>query len=231
MVIYRAKNAVGKEVAVQFQYGSTNSKTGDGVQVWIMPMSWVERGKEAMSDDEASCMDCVHSKRVNATCYVRKGMSDMGLKSKVSSLNKAYQSGDIVIRDADEIASNEVDKCRGKFVRFGAYGEPVLLGQDNVKAIADVARNYTGYTHQWHVDKYGWASRYFMASVENELLMRKANGRGWRTFRVRGKHDDKFNDEVMCPASKESGRRVTCDKCGLCKGQSIGAKSITIIKH
>lgn len=231
MKIYQAKNALGMDVAVQVQHGSGNSKTGDGVQIWILPMSWIVRGKDAMTDDEASCMDCIHSKRNGSSCYVRKGMSEMGLRSKVSSLSKAYQSGSLEVLPIDAMADHEAERCRGKFVRFGAYGEPVLLGERNVKAIVDVADNYTGYTHQWFNEKYQWASDYFMASVENEPLKEKANGRGWRTFRVRSKDSDINLYEVTCPASKEGGRKVTCSDCGLCKGNSIKAKNVTIIKH
>lgn len=231
MRIYKAKNALGMDVAVQVQHGSNNLKTGNGVQIWILPMSWVERGKEAMNDDEASCMDCIHSKRKNSTCYVRKGMSEMGLRSKVLSLNNAYQSGVLEVLPIDDMAEHEVERCRDKYVRFGAYGEPVFLGERNVKAIAEASANFTGYTHQWYQDKYQWASKYFMASVENEPLMQKANGKGWRTFRVKSKSEVKVLYEVVCPASKESGRRVKCSKCGLCKGQSIQAKNVVIIKH
>ena len=36
--------------------------------------------------------------------------------------------------------------------------------------------------------------------------------------------------EVLCPASKEAGRRVQCTACKLCKGSSK-AKSIAIVEH
>ena len=32
--------------------------------------------------------------------------------------------------------------------------------------------------------------------------------------------------EILCPASEEAGRRTTCDKCKLCSGMTINAKSI-----
>lgn len=228
--VYLTKNALGQECIVQFQYGSTNGKTGNAVQVWILPLEWIKNGKSAMEQDEASCMDCPHSKRANKTCYVRKGNSEMGLKSKVNSLHKAYLSGDLQVLPMSE-AKVEVSNCTGKFIRFGAYGEPVLLGEDIVLQLTAVAKNWTGYTHQWHMPQYQWAKRFFMASVETEGLQSKANGKGFRTFRVRRSADIVGGGEVMCPASKEMGNRTTCNKCGLCKGTSSKAKSITIIKH
>lgn len=231
MKIYTTKNHLGQDVAVQVQQGSNNSKTGDGVQIWTLPLKWIVEGKQAMQDDSASCFDCIHSKNKNRTCYVRKGMSEMGLKSKVNSLHNQYTAGTLELVDISQLAVNEVENCRGKFVRFGAYGEPVLLGEDNVRAISEVASNFTGYTHQWFQPIFQWASKYFMASADTDKLMEKANRNGWRTFRVMTKGDTKLQSEVLCPASKEGGRKVTCSECGLCKGKSVGAKSIAIYKH
>jgi hypothetical protein len=130
------------------------------------------------------------------------------------------------------LLSIEGDKIKGKFVRFGAYGEPVLLGHTVVKGIAELAANFTGYTHQWHIPQYEWSKDYFMASVESESLMTKANHKGFRTFRVRTKQSSILpTQEVICPASKEGGRKATCVNCALCKGTSSKAKNIVIIKH
>lgn len=216
------------KVAIEFQFGSSNSKVGESVQVWILPYEWITKGKDAMQDDGASCNDCIHSKSANRTCYVRKGMSEMGLKSKVASLHKAYTNGTLVelpIESATEL------NFTNQFVRFGAYGEPVLLGEKVVKHITESASNWTGYTHQWRMPSNQWASKYFMASADTEMLGNVAQGMGWRTFRVRGKADGIIPNEISCPASKEMGNRVQCNVCGLCKGASTKAKSITIIKH
>jgi hypothetical protein len=239
MKVYATTNALKQECFVQFQYGSTNSKTGDGVQIWILPSAWVIDGKDAMSDDEASCLDCPHSKRANRTCYVRKGNAEMGLKSKVASLHKQYVSGNLEILPI-ESAIDEVSNCSGKFVRFGAYGEPVLLGESVVSAIARASSNWTGYTHQWRNPMYAWASKYFMASVETPALRDVSHRLGWRSFHViintdkqSTNHIVQLHDkvEVTCPASKEAGYKTTCNKCGLCKGTSSKAKSIQIFKH
>lgn len=229
--VYNTINHLGQECVVQVQHGSANSKTGDSTQVWILPKSWVFEGEKAMIDDEASCMDCPHSKRVNRSCYVRKGFAEYGLKSKVKSLNSAYKSGKLDMLPITDLVQFEGDKVKGKFIRFGAYGEPVLLGENTVKQLASLASNWTGYTHQWYVDNYSWAKDYFMASVETELLQNKANSLGFRTFRVRSKKDLITKMEAVCPASKEAGRKVTCNNCALCKGASSKAKNITIIKH
>ena len=229
--LYTTTNYLGQECVVNVQYGSANTKTGNGVQIWILPLSWIIDGKDKMSDDTASCMDCIHSKLKNGSCYVRKGFAEYGLKSKVNSLHKQYHSGDLIIRSLDELINIEGPKIKGKFVRFGAYGEPVLLGHTVTDQIANLALNFTGYTHQWHIPQYEWSKKYFMASVETDALMEKANSKGFRTFRVRTKLSGLHANEIICPASKEAGRKVTCNNCLLCKGASSKAKSIAIIKH
>jgi hypothetical protein len=221
--VYQTKNLIGQEVLIEIQHTSSNSKTGNAVQVWIIPKEWVTTGN--MSNDSASCMDCIHSKRENKTCYVRKGMSEMGLRSKVRSLQKGCEI--LPISDIYQ----EIPKLRGKFIRFGAFGEPVLLGKDVVREMCAVSSGWTGYTHQWHVPHYKWADEYFMASVDNVHLNRKAQNWGWRTFMTLEKSEEKVDGMALCPASKEAGRKVTCIDCKLCKGNTSKAKSIQIYKH
>jgi hypothetical protein len=228
--VYMSTNHLNQEVVVQFQYGSSNTKVGDSVQIWIMPLRWIHEGKKAMQDDSASCMNCPHSKAYNGTCYVRKGNSNQGLNSKVASLHNAYLKGELDMLPMSAAVA-EVDNCRGKFIRFGAYGEPVLMGEEIVSKLASVASKWAGYTHQWYVQKYNWASKYFMASVETEGLKARAEKFGFRTFRVRNPHSVLNDNEVICPASKEGGNKVTCNTCGLCKGNALSAKSIAIILH
>lgn len=221
--VYQSKNALGQDVLIEIQHTSSNSKTGNAVQVWIIPKDWVT--SESMSDDSASCMDCIHSKRASGTCYVRKGMAEMGLKSKVRSLRKGCE-----ILPLSKIRQ-EIPALRGKFIRFGAFGEPVLLGHDIVRDMCSVSSGWTGYTHQWHMPRYQWASEYFMASADNIQLSKKAESKGWRTFMTLEKSENKVEGMALCPASKEAGRKATCVECKLCKGNSSKAKSIQIYKH
>lgn len=221
--VYQTENLLGQDVLIEIQHESSNSKTGNAVQIWIIPKEWVTTGN--MSNDSASCMDCIHSKRKDKTCYVRKGMAELGLRSKVRSLQKGCE-----ILSISEM-HQEIPKLRGKFIRFGAFGEPVLLGEDMVRDICAVSKGWTGYTHQWHMPQYQWASEYFMASADNVHLSKKAESKGWRTFMTLERSEDMVDGMVLCPASKEAGRKVTCIECKLCKGNTSKAKSIQIYKH
>ena len=56
---------------------------------------------------------------------------------------------------------------------------------------------------------------------------------GRRTFRVIADlgHIDPAR-EVLCPASKEAGRRTTCAECKLCAGTATRSpKSVAIVMH
>jgi len=72
-----------------------------------------------------------------------------------------------------------------------------------------------------------------MQSADSHAEARAAWQRGQRTFRVlQSLADlDKAN-EVLCPASKEAGKRTTCAKCLLCSGTSTKSpKSVAIPMH
>lgn len=205
------------DILVNFQKGSSNSKTGVVIQNYLMPKSWADNGR--IMDDKPVCFDCPHSQGRNATCYVRKGNPFRGLISKTKAASKFVKDIPTYNKKTEEAIINMV---KGQFVRFGAYGEPVLLGEDLVKLIVSQVDDWTGYTHQWHQKQYQWAKKYFMASVDSEMERSAAKQMGWRTFFVSSDKnyllDKKQN--TQCPASAEAGRKSTCKTCGLCKGTS-----------
>jgi hypothetical protein len=71
-----------------------------------------------------------------------------------------------------------------------------------------------------------------MTSADNVAEAQAAWSRNERTFRVIPSASDiVVGKEILCPASKEAGQRTTCDKCKLCAGAAIAAKSIAIVAH
>ena len=213
------------KVVVNFQFTTVNSKTGNLVQNYILPAEWIESdAKMSTLSDKAVCFECPHSKEKESTCYVRKGQSEMGLSSKVRSLRKLGL--DNIPELSPEIEADLLQAIEGKGIRFGSYGEPILLGEELVGKITRKAKFWTGYTHQWH--KNNWAKNYFMASVESERLAEASHKLGFRSFYV-GQTDSK--NFVTCPASKEAGQKTTCENCKLCMGTQSKAKSVTIKPH
>jgi hypothetical protein len=212
-------------VIVNFQFKTGNTKTGALIQNYIIPASWLETDAKINTlSDKAVCFDCPHSQDLNASCYVRKGQSAMGLASKVRSLRK--KGLDNIPELSPELEADLLEAISGKGIRFGSYGEPILLGEALISKIAGKAKFWTGYTHQWH--KNNWAKDYFMASVETNLVDKAAKNMGWRTFFV---GDSIGSENVTCPASKEAGNKATCEQCKLCMGTQSKAKSVKILKH
>jgi hypothetical protein len=212
-------------IVVNFQFQTTNKKTGDLIQNYFIPETWIETNESIDNlDDRAVCFDCGHGQSKEKTCYVRDKFKSRGLKSKIRGLrNKGL---DNIPELSPELEMDLLEAIEGRGIRFGSYGEPVLLGHELVDKISKRAKFWTGYTHQWH--KNAWAKDYFMASVETNLLDKAAKNMGWRTFFV---GDSVGNENVTCPASKEAGNKATCETCKLCMGTQSKAKSVKILKH
>ena len=129
--------------------------------------------------------------------------------------------------------ATNLDHERDAPLRFGAWGESAAIPFDiNIQLIRN-GRPYVGYTHQWNNPNID--PRYktiFMASVDSSEQQMAASELGWRTFRVRKNATvPLLPSEIMCPASKEGGQRVTCSQCRLCSGTSRQAKNIITIEH
>jgi hypothetical protein len=211
-------------IATGFARKSSNPKTGDMIQVWILardvnPVAAVKTGADA-----AVCIDCKHrgiagKKR---TCYVRVANAPLGVW-------KAYQRGNyptLAIADYGRVFA-------GRKVRLGAYGEPVLIPLHIVAEIARVSDAWTGYSHAWRNPAYAPYKAYVMASVDSPAEHAAAKLAGWRTFRVRSENGALLPREIACPASEEAGKRTTCADCRLCSGSnpSDPRKDIAIVVH
>lgn len=184
--------------------------------------------------DKSNCLDCPFSGNVRATditktvgCYTHKFMQYNGFISMLKSAKNRFVSVENIPYLSEDIAQTIVAQSAGKYVRFGTYGEPSLLPFNLVKSMAQVAKSYTGYTHQGTKI---WAQKYadyFMASVHGPEEI----SQNWRSFIAKDAKID-VPSAVICPASKEAGYKSTCAKCGLCSGLlGKGKKDIVINVH
>ena len=198
-------------------FTSANVKTGDMAQVWILnkDINPVDALKSGASKEV--CFNCTHL--VNKTCYVNVGQAPQ-------SVYKAYKMGKYAPLDLDILKA----LIKWKAVRFGAYGEPVLIPLHLVKFMAQHARGFTGYTHQWQNLAYLDYKDYFMASTDNISEVVKAHQMGYRTFRVKGENQVNLANEIDCPNATTG---VQCRDCTLCDGlgKHGKGKSITAIVH
>lgn len=204
-------------IASGFKRPSANSGTGALIQVWILrkdlhPVEAVKSGAAS-----AVCFDCPLS---GNGCYVNL------LRGPAPVWNK-YRRGEYKLLRLQDYKR----AFGGKLVRFGAYGEPVLIPPTMVSAIADLAAGWTGYTHQWRNPALQHYRRWFMASTDKTDYL-EAQAMGWRTYTV---SREQIAGQMICPKSHEfeaaRGYRLTCADCKLCCGNARKARSIQIAPH
>lgn len=217
----------GAPIVVLVQTGSSNRKTGDMVQTYILrsdidPITASRTGK-----DSAICGDCPHMGKPNGnatgqatgrSCYVTLAHGPLGKY-------KAYKRGayDHAIGHAAIRALG-----LGRMVRLGTYGDPACVPSYIWESLISAAQGHTAYTH----GKVNPMPESIMTSADNSKQAHDAWQRGERTFRVISSLDKLIKGkEILCPASEEAGKRTTCESCKLCAGSSVKGKSVAIVAH
>ena len=196
---------------------SGNRKIGKAIQIWIVPKSeTVTDSRRNGNDAKTQCKGCPLAS--NHGCYVGSYYVDAIQKS-------AWAGKKPRAKNRQQI----VDLVKGKFVRFGAYGNPSMIPLSLVKLIADNASGWTGYFHDCHQMSQAKAktyAHYFMVSREPSN-MHEALSKGFRAFVTRSPSGPIPDGLTDCPSS----RGVTCSQCQLCSGTSKRARSISIPVH
>lgn len=228
-VFYRGPSMLDGSPIVAIATGlgkkSTNGKTGDLIQTWILrddmtPIEAVNSGA-----DGAICGDCPHrgtvvdGKNVGRSCYVTVFQAPL-------VVFKSWRKGlypELSPADAGELLA-------GRMVRLGSYGDPAAVPFAVWQQLMARVSAKTGYTHQWR--KFPAMAAYAMASCDTAADHAEAKAQGWRTFRVRLADDAVLAREVICPASKEAGFKTDCSTCKACGGHTAKAKAdIVIMAH
>lgn len=185
--------------------GGKNRKTGRVVSIWILdrtmdPAASRRNGRDA----RVQCKGCPLSSFQG--CYVEP-------RALAGIWKKFMRGGYLPL----EIGSPEWNKFFGnQFVRFGAYGNPSKLPLAMVQNIANLARGWTGYFHDWHLmpaDRAQQYGRFFMASTHAGTVD-KAKSLNLRTFTT-GAGNIKTEGSIECLADAKG---LTCAQCGLCDG-------------
>ena len=189
---------------------SSNRKTGNMVQVWIMPRHTkptdaIRNGAQALV-----CGGCKLQRRRGGGCYVAP--------RQLNSIYRAYQRGSYpYLSEADYPAV-----LRGRMVRLGAWGDPAFIPPRIIDLLVRHSKGHTGYTHQW---KHGFAAHLrgvCMASADSPAEARAASAAGWGVFLVRPIGAPVVG--IQCP----SVRGKKCVNCGLCDGRAV---TISIEAH
>ena len=199
--------------------GSSNEKTGEMIQTYILeadtaPLDVIREGR-----DRSICGTCPHRSKQSGgsgACYVNVGQGPR-------STWAAHQRNGSVPFD--------VERFRGRRVRFGSYGDPAAVPFEVWESIAEVAEAVTGYTHQWRTADTRFA-RYCMASADSIEEGVQARRMGYRNFIVRPIGSEKPKGAIVCPASVEAGKKTVCASCLMCGGTSSSQqRDITIMAH
>lgn len=174
---------------------------------------------------DTNCLDCPFN--TFGACYTHKFNQYVGFISMLKSIAKKYPTWDDVPSYDTSFALIASEMSKGTFVRFGTYGEPSLHPIEMIESMVQTADNWTGYTHQWkRSDVLG---KFFMASTHTLEESNVAKEQGYRSYIAT---PTPIGEVVNCPASKESGYKSSCSKCGLCSGtEGKGTKSIYILNH
>ena len=232
-IIYQGKSLIdGKMIVVIFLPKSKNKKTGNMCQVYILVMDIDPRIASKTGADYSICGNCKHrgtptndpnrSYAKGRTCYVN-------LAQGVLVVYKQLMKGAYPMvnnhKDIQSLGENQV-------IRLGTYGDPSAVPSYIWDSLLSKAKKHTGYTHQSKIASADVRADQCMMSADSYEESKQFWSKGFRTFRVLQKNEvlDSKN-EVLCPASKEAGKRTTCEQCVLCSGSNINAKSVAIYQH
>ena len=226
-VIYRGQSLIDQSpIIVVAVYSDRNPKTGEVLQTYILMEDINPLEASKTGADYGICGDCL-----------MRGRPTTDPKRKQAEGRDCYVNlghGPLVVwrgfhRGIYPMADSEADRNvlgHKRFVRIGTYGDPAAAPQEVWTQLLANADHWTAYSHQS-----GWRPDIAMQSVDNYPQAWSHWRAGRRTFRVvTGVESIDTAHEVLCPASKEAGRRVQCTACKLCKG-STQAKSIAIVQH
>lgn len=193
----------GEPVIAVLILHSTNSKTGDMSQVYILradvsPLEAIRTGQ-----DESICGDCIHRPANVGSCYVEVGRAP-------ENIYRTWRAGKYPWFDAGELLESRP-------TRLGAYGDPAALPFSVLAMAYEYSGwNFTSYTSQWKQSRFGHHKRHMMASVKTPEEAFEATARGWRHFRVKLPEEGQLTNEIICPATTSE---MYCIDCKLCNGK------------
>lgn len=191
---------------------SSNKKTGNVVQSWILSAEQDPIKAAATGKDAAVCGDCELRHHKKGACYVV-------LLHGPQNIYHSAKSGNIP--KLQDLTSQERQKLsrmlRKRPIRLGSYGDPAAVPAAAWDPILKYPPNHTGFTHQWQNAAAAWLKGRVMASVETRSAAAAAQAAGWKTSRtsITGKAD---RNETIC--LNKTVAAFQCDECHLCDGKS-----------
>jgi len=223
IILWKGKSLIdGKRIMVVANgvyKTSKNSKTGDMIQTYILRRDIHPMLARRMGEDYSICGNCMH--REQSTCYVN--LAHGPIKVFYAYLDNRYK----------KFEPEDIELFRDKNIRIGSYGDPAAVPYKVWKNICKVTKSFTGYTHQWSncnqkLKKLCMAS---VDTIENYTQeYHKAQSMGWRTFRIRESESNHLmENEFICPASKEAGKKQLVKNVELVVGYLLKLKKALLL--
>jgi len=190
---------------------TTNRKTGDMAQGWIIRNDMLPTEACKTGADSAICGNCPHKGK---SCYVNVCQAPQ-------VVYKSFKKGNY---------NGNMPDISDKPVRLGAYGDPAFIPYEKwLEVIRAGNGGNTGYTHQWRTCDNRFKN-IVMASCDSEKDRLDAKRKGYRTFRVRREGEPLMKGEINCPADSIG---IQCAKCLKCGGlfSKANKHDISIVVH
>ena len=241
-IIYRGPSMLdGKPIVVVAIPKSSNDKTDDMLQTFIMRADVPPLDALKSGDDASVCGDCLARPSKEGWCYVNVAQS-------VNMVYKSFTQAPIVRKGVDtgktykpysDISGDPaaiVELGANKDNRLGTYGDPAAVPLQVWHMLNAHAHGFNGYTHQWKTCSPDYA-KYCMASIDKPGDTLTAELMGYRCFiaHVDGEAmpTDTLAKVVTCPADKQAHGEAlasckSCLGCGGTEGRGSTHRSITV---
>jgi hypothetical protein len=219
-VLYDGPSTInGAPIVAILTTRSTNMKTGNIPQLWILPAGEEPHVAVKTGGDVAVCAGCPHRPLREGSCYVTVNRAPL-------TVYRQWAAGKYPPADAVTLR-RVLQRLSPRAVRLGAWGDPAALPWDAVGApLLEVCRSLDvavlGYTHRWRLPSARPWRAVCMASVDSPGEQLLATAAGWRTFRVRLAGETLAADETACPAEADG---MTCNACRACDGMTGEGKA------
>lgn len=207
-----------RDIICILTFRSTNRKTGDIPQTWIMDASMEPHIAVKTGDDASVCGSCVHRPSTGGACYVSTFQAPLMIYR--GWMEDRYP-------DATPMLLKRID---GQTIRLGAYGDPAAVPYDVWENLLKYSGSSLGYTHQALHPNFDYRIlRHCMVSADSPQDAVVFRDAGLRTFRVKQPEEPLLSFEIECLADSTPG--MTCQLCKRCNGAEHQGKSIAIDVH
>jgi hypothetical protein len=215
-IIYEGPSMLdGSPIVAVATMQTSNAKTGQMVQTWILRADLSPLAAIDAKSDDAICGACPHRRALGGACYVNVGQAP-------TAVFKAFKRGNY---------SHEwnPETFAGRKVRLGAYGDPAAVPADVWASVLERTDGHTGYTHQLrHPNFQHELLKWVMVSADTAKQAAAVQAKGVRTFRVKTADSAFLPGEIECLADSKG---LSCLECGLCSGADDSAPSVAITIH